>query len=158
MCKKQLTATSVFRVRCRHQEGGKIKLVPIIFRSIVGICLCLGATVQGNSLSRYYSGAVIGVENDGNAVVVTLDCCARSLELAMVVTKGDDPSDMALIAEILAEKPLKCTAFKQADQLGRPDKVTCADGHAGLVSELLFARGLVDENCEFSRNEFGTCT
>ncbi len=61
---------------------------------------------------------------------------------------GDMAGDMAGVRAMLSGKRLNCTAVFQGDQLDGPEKVICATAQGNMVSELLFERGFVVENCE----------
>lgn len=92
-------------------------------------------------------------------LVFRLDCCENVLELSMVSAVNSPKNDLEQIEQILKSDLLSCTSYLGSGSGTEvdPHKVWCSSGENGLVSNILFERGLVEARCEYSDKKFDLC-
>ena len=105
-------------------------------------------------VANVYKGNVIAVDSE---LKFTLDCCDQELQLGMVNNIDESPENVSRIEIIMKRYELSCTAFNMGNRDVHLDTVYCNNGER-MISDLLISESLVEENCDISANQFGTCS
>jgi hypothetical protein len=128
---------------------------------IIGLLVIAGFYLLGPSTpqsspdgSNYYSGYIDSVDSE---LKFTLDCCGQVLHLGMVTVVDTSQENLTKIESLMKKYELQCTAFNRGQRQIDVDTVYCST-EDGLLSGLLINAGLVEENCEQTANQFGTCS
>lgn len=128
---------------------------------VLGLLLATGfyfvsydKTKSSPDVANYYSGYLDSIDSELN---FTLDCCNQVLQLGMVNVIDESQENMAKIESLMKSYELQCTASNMGERQVDVDIVYCST-EDGLLSGLLINAGLVEESCEQTANQFGTCS
>lgn len=126
----------------------------IVIALAIGLYFSNFHTPQSSpDVANFYKGTIVDINAQ---LEFKLDCCDQRLQLDLVMVEDVPEENISKIESFMEQYELSCTASNMGAREVDVDTVYCSTSD-GLISEMLISEGLVEENCESSGNQFGTC-